>query len=99
MMGLTLDFSEMVTRYVPGREKVWHTVGAPRLLIVGGYEMGLKVEPVSNASSRLTITFDYDLPSSRFWRLVGIALAPWYGRWCLDRMTQGAKRDLERGAS
>lgn len=27
MMGLTIDFSETVTRYIPGREKVWETYG------------------------------------------------------------------------
>ena len=29
MMGLTIDFSETVTNYVPGREKVWRTIGEP----------------------------------------------------------------------
>jgi hypothetical protein len=32
MMGLTIDFSESVTKYVPRREKVWHTIGEPRLV-------------------------------------------------------------------
>jgi hypothetical protein len=96
MMGLTLDFSETVTRYVPGREKGLRTIGDPRLLIIGGYEMGVNVQPLTEVSCRLTITFGYDLPRAGLWRIVGWALAPWYGRWCLDSMTQGAKRELER---
>lgn len=97
MMGLEFDFSETVTRYDPGRTKVWRTIGEPRLLIVSGYEMGLNVEPLSDTSSRLTITFEYDLPRAGIWRLAAPALAHWYGGWCLDSMTTGAKRDLERG--
>jgi len=37
MMGLTIDFSETVTKYVAGREKVWRTIGKPELLIIAGY--------------------------------------------------------------
>lgn len=27
IMGLIIDFSETVTRYAPGREKAWRTIG------------------------------------------------------------------------
>jgi hypothetical protein len=40
MMGLTIDFSETVTRYVAGREKVWRTIGEPQLLIIAGMRCG-----------------------------------------------------------
>ena len=71
MMGLPLDFSESVTRYIPNREKIWHTIGEPRLLIISSYEMRLTVEPLSASSSRLTISIAYDLPRSPLWRLIG----------------------------
>src|SRR5262245_16639316 len=45
MMGFEIDFSETVTKYAPPREKVWSTVGQPRLLIIAWYEMRLAVEP------------------------------------------------------
>src|SRR4029453_1540050 len=41
MMGLALDFSESVTKYVPNREKVWRAIGEPRLLIISAYQMRL----------------------------------------------------------
>ena len=44
IMGLTIDFSETVTAYEPGRKKVWHTIGKPRLLIIDAYEMQVLVE-------------------------------------------------------
>ncbi len=97
MMGLELDFSETVTRYESGQVKVWRTIGEPRLLIVSGYEMSLNVGTITDTTSRLTITFDYDLPRAGIWRLAAPALARWYGGWCLNSLATGAKRDLERG--
>ena len=66
MMGLTLDFSESVTKYVRNREKVWQTIGEPRLLIMSSYEMRLSVEPLRPSSSRLTVSISYELPRSWF---------------------------------
>lgn len=99
VMGLTIDFSETVTAYVPGREKVWHTIGAPRLIIIDSYEMRVLVEPVSEMRSTLAISIDYTLPRRLPWRLFGQWLAAAYARWCLDGMIEGTKRDLERGIS
>ena len=100
MMGLTIDFSETVTKYVAGREKVWRTIGKPELLIIAGYEMRVLAEPVSPTSSRLTISIDYELPRAGIWRALGWALAGAYSRWCLTSMVEGSKLDLERrGAS
>jgi len=65
MMGLSLDFSESVTTYLPNREKVWRTIGTPRLLIIDAYEMRIAVEPLSATTSRLTIAITYELPRSR----------------------------------
>ena len=97
MMGLTIDFSETVTSYVPGREKVWRTIGKPRLLIIASYEMRVLVEPMAGTTaSRLTISIDYTLPRSGIWRLLGRLLAAPYARWCLDNMTQGSVVDLAR---
>ena len=80
MMGVTIDFSETVTKHVPGREKVWRTIGKPELLIIAGYEMRVLVEPVSPTSSRLTLSIDYELPRAGIWQALGWALAGAYSR-------------------
>jgi hypothetical protein len=95
LLGLSLDVSESVTKYVPNREKIWRTIGHPRLLIIASYEMRIAVEPLSAGSSRLTISIAYDLPRSPIWRLVGRLLAGPYSRWCLRQMVGDAKRALE----
>ncbi len=96
MLGLVLDFSETVTTYTAGREKIWRTIGNPKLIIMRGYEMRALVEPVTPATSNLTISIDYELPVSGFWRAAGWLLADVYSRWCLTGMVSGTKRDLEQ---
>jgi hypothetical protein len=95
MIGLDLAFSETVTRYIPGREKVWHTVGTPRLLIIESYEMAVTVVPEASSTSRLTIRIDYELPKTGVWSLIGWLAAPSYASWCLNSMVDGTKSDLE----
>lgn len=98
-MGLGIDFSEVETRYVPGREKVWRTIGEPRLFIIDSYEMRVDVEKVTETSAKLTIAIDYELPRAFLWRQLGQMLAEPYAGWCLGSMIDGTKRDLERNAS
>lgn len=59
IMGLAIDFSETVTRYEAGREKIWRTIGEPRLLIIDSYEMAVRVEALTDVASRLTFSIDY----------------------------------------
>ena len=98
VMGVAIDFSETVTRYVPGREKFWRTIGTPRLVIIDSYEMGILVEPLAEMRSRLTLTFDYELPRSGLRRLLGMLLAAAYARWCLSGMLEGTAHDLRGSA-
>ena len=96
MLGLVLDFSETVTTYIAGREKIWRTIGDPKLLIMRGYEMRGLVEPVTPATTNLTISIDYELPDKGFWRMAGWLLGDAYSKWCLTGMVDGSKRALER---
>ncbi len=72
---MVLDFSETVATYIAGREKIWRTIGNPKLLILRGSEMRALVAPVTPATSNLTISIDYELPVSGFWRAAGWLLA------------------------
>src|SRR4029453_2127239 len=81
VMGLSIDFSESVTKYLPPREKVWRTIGEPRLLIIASYEMRVAIERLSSSLSQLTISIGYELPRPGFWRMVALFLSRSYCRW------------------
>jgi hypothetical protein len=98
VMGLSIDFSESVTKYLPPREKVWRTIGEPQLQIIKSYEMRVAIDGLSPSSARLTISIAYDLPRSPFRRIVGLLLARPYSRWCLRRMLRDTQQALEAPA-
>lgn len=94
VMGLTMDFTETVTQWERNRARVWKTIGKPRIIIMGNYEMWFNLKPVGD-KTRLTFGIAYDLPRSFFWKIVGLLLAAPYSRWCLRNMCRDAKEALE----
>jgi hypothetical protein len=89
VFGIRLFVDEVVTVHEPPRRKVWRTVDAPHLLVIGPYEMGFELSPEGSAS-RLRVYIDYDLPATGLPRLLGLMFGPWYARWCTQRMVQDA---------
>lgn len=94
--GLSLFVDEVLTERDPPRRKVWRTVGAPRLIIIGAYEMGFSCEG-DGAGTRLQVWISYDLPRSFLGGLAGILFAGWYARWCVQRMSSDAVRCFAAG--
>ena len=87
--GLPLYVDEVVTVREPPRRKAWETVGHPRLLVVGGYEMGFDVKATA-AGCDLRVWIAYDLAGDWFGRWLGPLLAPLYAKWCVGRMANDA---------
>ncbi len=95
IMGFTMDFSEIISRWVPNKERVWHTIGNPKILIMRAYEMRFMIKSL-HERSRLTFEITYDLPKPIFWKCVGFLLSGPYSRWCLRNMCKDAKKALEK---
>lgn len=89
--GLRLSLEEAVVERTPPYRKVWETIGEPRLLVIGRYRMGFEIEPLGS-SSRLKIFIDYDRPSGRATRWLGVLFGGRYARWCTERMASDAAR-------
>ena len=90
LLGLRLEIEETVTRRNPPREKVWETIGAPRLLVIGAYRMGFTIEP-AGSGSRLVVFIDYRLPAGGMGFVLGRLLGPAYAAWCTRRMAGDAR--------
>jgi hypothetical protein len=96
--GLSLDVDEVVTQRDPPRRKVWKTVGQPRLIVVGAYEMGFEITP-ANLGSKLRVWIAYDLSPNLIGRWLGPLLAPVYARWCVGRMVSDAAAHFRQPAN
>src|SRR5690349_6109877 len=62
MLGVGLDLEEIVVERHPPRSKSWETVGQPKLLVIGPYRMGFRIDPDRGGSVVLSVFIDYDLP-------------------------------------
>lgn len=86
--GIRLFLDEVVTRHEPPLIKTWETVGAPKLLIIGQYGMGIEIQP-ADSGSRLRVFIDYDLPTTNIW--LGKLFSRMYAKWCVRQMLKGAR--------
>ncbi len=89
VFGIYVSLDEVVTEHVRPSLKVWKTVGTPKLLIIGQYQMKVEIEP-DGLGSNLTISIDYELPRSFVW--LGKLLSGRYAKWCVQRMLYGTQK-------
>ena len=95
VFGIRLSLDEVVTRRRPPTDKVWETVGAPRLMVIGSYTMGIQVTPESDGS-RLRVFIDYNLPTGWATHWLGFLFGGLYARWCVQQMITGASKHFNR---
>jgi hypothetical protein len=95
MLGMKMDFTVEVTKWIEGKEKTWETIGHAKLIILSWYKMHLKVYPISTgAEAELSIT--YKKPKSFFYKILSLLFADWYCKWCLKKMLSDSKRTLQK---
>jgi hypothetical protein len=89
VLGIELKVEEVVTQRQPPWKKTWATVGTPRLLVIGAYEMGFELSAQA-PGSLLRVFIDYDLPSPGGSRWLGSLFGSTYAKWCTTRMATDA---------
>src|SRR4030095_12114238 len=55
LLGLRLEGDEVGVESAPPCRKSWETVGVPRLLVIGPYRMGFRIERNGPANAQLTV--------------------------------------------
>jgi predicted ATPase len=94
MMGLPIDFTVKVTKWVEGVEKVWETIGDAQMIIYSWYRMHLLVYPRGKTTlAELSVT--YEKPEGWFARIISFFFAGWYCNWCLRKMLSDSERKIE----
>ena len=95
ILGINLSLDEVITVYRPPEMKVWATVGEPKLIVIGSYELGFEISP-EDGSSKLKVFINYDLPQSPNTRWLGYLLGGTYAKWCVSQMTAGVSNYFAR---
>lgn len=95
MMGMSMDFTVEVAKWVRGVEKTWETIGDARLIIYSWYKMQLVITEIPGGVSRAELSISYKRPAKFFYKLQSFFFADWYCQWCLKKMLCDAKMALE----
>ena len=90
ILGSKLFLDEVVDQRQPPRRKAWHTVGEPRLWVIGHYRMGFEVHGVQGGS-KLGVFIDFELPQGFWGRILGGLFSGIYAKWCLKQMAEGVR--------
>jgi len=93
VMGFRVDFTTLVTHWVKDREKAYHTVGEPRMVIMSEFEIRWALDP-TELGTRISIDFGYQPPQPWVGRLIGTILGRRYGEWCLNMIMADATAAL-----
>lgn len=93
MIGIMMDFTVAVTKWIEGKEKIWETIGDTHLIIYSWYRMILKLSS-DPTGTRGELSISYEKPKGFLNRIVSFLFADWYCKWCLKKMLGDAKNAL-----
>ena len=98
MMGMTMDFSETVTKWQSSKIKEWETFGEAKIIIMSWYRMWFEIAPYENKIlAKISIT--YLPPKEWYYKILSFFFAKWYCNWCLNNMLNDTKKNLENKIS
>ena len=94
MMGMTMDFSETVTKWEQNKLKEWEIVGDAKIIIMSWYRMWFEISPSENGTNA-KISISYLPPKEWYYKILSFFFANWYCNWCLKNMLNDTKKSLE----
>jgi hypothetical protein len=98
MMGIPMHFTVLVTKWNPGKEKVWETIGESKLVIYSWYRMALHLEE-SISGTFAILSISYKRPAGFWGKLLSYIFADIYCIWCLRKMLTDANHSLAQNLS
>ena len=94
VMGMTMDFSEVVTKWQPPKIKEWETIGEAKIIIMSWYRMCFEIAPAQNGTD-VKLSIGYLPPKQWYYKILSFFFAEWYCNWCLNNMLNDTKKILE----
>lgn len=93
MMGMTIDFSETVTKWQLPILKEWETVGEAKIIIMSWYQMWFEISPAKNGTNA-KLSISYLPPKQWYYKILSFLFANMYCNWCLNNMLNDSKKSL-----
>lgn len=92
VVGLNMNFTVEVSKWIKGKEKIWGTVGDSKMIVIDWFEMDLKVVPEKDGKSNVKLGINY----TKHRGLFGFLLGNWYSKWCVKSMLKDTRKKFEK---
>ena len=94
MMGLTLDFTQNVTKWEPPKLKEWETVDEAKIIIMSWYRMWFEISKANNGTF-VNLSISYLPPKEWHNKILSLLFVRIYCWWCLKKMLEDTKKSSE----
>ena len=94
MMGITMDFTQTVTKWQKPQLKEWEIIGEAKIIIMSWYRMWFEISPADNGTLA-KISISYLPPKEWIYKILSFFFASWYCNWCLNSMLNDTKKSLQ----
>ena len=98
LIGMTMDFSQTVTKWQPPKLKEWETIGVAKIIIMSWYRMWFEITPTEKGTSA-KLSISYLPPNQWYFKILSFLFVKWYCNWCLNSMLNDTKKELENGSA
>ncbi len=91
VVGMKMDFTVEVSKWIEGKEKVWGTVGDAKMIVIDWFEMDLIMAPEKDGESKAKLGINY----TKYRGLWSFLFGKWYSKWCVKSMLKDTRKHFE----
>lgn len=92
VVGMKMDFTVEVNKWIEGKEKVWGTVGDAKMIVIDWFQMDLVITPEKDGKSKAKLGIYY----TKHRGLLGFLFGKWYSKWCVKSMLKDTKKHFNK---
>lgn len=92
VVGMKMDFTVEVSKWIKGTEKIWGTIGDAKMIVIDWFEMYLVMTPEKNEKSKAKLGIYYTKHRS----LWGFLFGKWYSKWCVKSMLKDTRKHFKK---
>lgn len=95
VVGMKMDFTVEVNKWIEGKQKVWGTVGDAKMIVIDWFEMDLMMTPGKDGKSKVKLGIYY----TKHRELWGFLFGKWYSKWCVKSMLRDTRKHFEKNTN
>lgn len=92
VMGMEMDFTVEVSRWIKDAEKKWGTTGNAKMIVLSWFEMYFYLQPFEDGRTQVILGINYTKSKGS---ILGFLLGRSYSKWCVNSMLRDTIKHFE----